>query len=266
MILRNGTVIFECDKNNNGQEMDNYSQRNNELVWPSKEDYPNAQYRTSWKNTCNVTSYIMALSYSGFIFPVGKYKQPEDNLAYHILTSKTILQAYKERQPAMYENFIKCLKGKCTKEELKNVYFPNELHDYLCMGANEWLGTKAAKFSTSINFKKALWKFLVEDNLPMVISTSFGGYGHIVVVTGVIYNEEDYNEHKDDEELPEITPKAIIVDDPWGKYDPEKDAYTTTYNGNDIEIPWQRVISSVKPYKSETLKWAHMFNHSAATI
>lgn len=266
MIRKNGLVIFECDKDEAGNEILNSTQRNNEIVWPPKDKFPNAQYRTSWANTCNATSYVMALEYAGFKFPSGKFKQPEDNLTYHILNSKTIMDAYKKGQPAMYANFIKSLEGKCTEEELKNMYFPNELHDYLCMGANEWIGTTAAKFSTNINFKKALWKFFVKDNLPMVISTNFGGFGHIVVVTGVIYKESDYEAHKDDEECPEIAPESIIIDDPWGKYNPRTNKYDAPNSGNDITVPWDRVVESVKPCKSDTLKWAHIFSHSIATI
>lgn len=271
MIEKNGIVTFECDKDKDGNEIGNSSQRNNELVWPSETAKPKAQYRTSWKNMCNVTSYVMGLEYSGFIFPSGKYKQPEDNLGYHILTSPTVLAEFKKRQPAMYNLFIKSLEGGCNKAELDVLYFPTELHDYLSMGANEWIGTKATRFSQNINFKKALWRYMVEDNLPMVISTNFGGFGHIVCVTGVQYNKAEWEKgvefRKENlEELPEITPVSIIIDDPWGKYNPKTNKYDAPSGGNDLIIPWERVVASVKPYNSEKVKWAHTFSHAVATV
>lgn len=260
-----GIVQFECDRDSNGKELDNYSQRNNEIIWPPNETHPKAQYRTSFKNVCNTTSYVMALLYAGYKFPSGKYKQPEDNLAYFILTDERIRSEYKKRQPAMYDLFIKSLEGKCTENELKNMYFPNELHDYLCLGANKWIGTEAAKFSTTIDFKKALWKYFVNGNLPMVISTNFGGYGHIVVVTGVQFSTETYNKIKETQDF-SLEPLSIIIDDPWGKYNYKTDKYDAPNNGNDIIIPWDIVVKRVKPYNSSTVKWAHTFNHSVATI
>ena len=131
MLEKNGIVTFECDKDKDGNEIVNSSQRNNELIWPSETAKPKAQYRTNWTNMCNVTSMIMGLEHSGFIFPSGKYKQPEDNLGLHILTSPTILAEFKKRQPAMYNLFIKSLEGSCNKAELDTMYFPTELHDYL---------------------------------------------------------------------------------------------------------------------------------------
>ena len=59
MLEKNGIVTFECDKDKDGYEIVNSSQRNNELIWPSETAKPKAQYRTSWKNMCNVTSMIM---------------------------------------------------------------------------------------------------------------------------------------------------------------------------------------------------------------
>ena len=215
---------------------------------------------------CNVTSYVMALEYAGWNFPVGQYKQPEDNLGKFILTSKEVIDKYAKECPAMYKSFLRCLEGQCSQKELENVYFPNELHDYLCFGANKWIGSTAAKFNTNIDFKKALWKFMVKDNLPMVISTKFGGFGHIVCVTGVQYTEADYNAHKDDTELPSLKPISIIVDDPWGKYNPKTNKYDAPNNGNDIIVPWDRVVTTVKPCDSETVKWAHTFNHGIATV
>lgn len=270
MKEKNGILYFECDLDNRGCELDNYSQRNNILVWPSVEDKPNAQYRTNWKNTCNVTSLIMGLTYSGFKLPAGKYEQPEDNLGEFILTNKDVLAKYQKECPAMYNAWIKSLDGKCNKSELDNAYPPTELHDYLSYGANLWVGTKATQFSTKLNFKKSLWRYMVTDNKPIVVSTNFGGLGHIVTVTGVSYKKEDYQRGKfvseKTKEVPEITPYSVMVDDSWGKFNPKTNKYDLPSGGNDIEVPWQVVVKQFKPYNSETVKWGHTFNEPIAKI
>ena len=275
MTEKNGIVTFESDKDKNGNEILNSSQRNNQLVFPDPKKYPKAQYTTSWKNECNVTSMIMGLEYSGWTFPKGKYNQPEDNLAYFILTDKQILDAYKKGQPAMYDLWQKSFLGKCTQKELDSVYPPNELHDYLSKGTNLWLGSTATSFSTNVNFKRALWDNMVHDNLPLVISTTFGGFGHIVCVTGVQYKKNDYESINAaqnlkttnwEQLLDDVDPVSIIVDDPWGKYNPKTNKYDAPNGGNDIIIPWDVVVARVKPANSSKIKWAHTFKHGMATI
>jgi hypothetical protein len=110
---------------------------------------------------------------------------------------------------------------------------------------------------------------MVDDNLPMVISTTFGGYGHIVCVTGVQYKKEDYqtiraakniNANNLDEIINSINPVAIIVDDPWGKYNPKTNKYDAPSGGNDVVVPWNVVVARVKPANSPIIKWAHQIN------
>lgn len=275
MTEKNGILTFECDKDSNGNEILNSTQRNNELVFPDPKKYPKSQYTTKWSNECNVTSYAMFLEYSGAKFPSGPYKQPEDNLGYFILTDKRIIDHYKSKQPVLYNAWIKALKGIATKEDLKSAYPPNELHDYLCTGANLWLGYDAAKFSTNVNFKKALWDNMVDDNLPLVISTTFGGFGHIVCVSGVQYKKEDYlalraakdlNANNFNEMLNTTDPVAIIVDDPWGKYNPKTNKYDAPNGGNDIIVPWDVVVARVKPANSTLTKWCHQINKRGMAI
>lgn len=218
----------------------------------------------------------MGMEYSGWLFPSGKYKQPEDNLGYYILTDPTVLTKYKTGQLAMYNLWQKSLLGKCTASELNNVYPPTELHDYLSFGTNQWIGSKATQFSTKTNFLEALWNNMVKDNLPIVISTTFGGFGHIVCCTGVQYKKEDYIAiSKDINQIKardEVTgkllhaPYAIIIDDPWGKYNPNTNKYDAPNCGNDIVIPWDVVVARVKPAGSDNNKWTHTFNHGMATV
>lgn len=275
MTEKNGIVTFECDKDSKGNEILNSSQRNNELVFPDPKKYPKAQYTTNWKNMCNVTSYIMFLEYSGAKFPSGKFNQPEDNLGYFILTDKRILEKYRKSQPVLYNAWQKTFTGTATKADIENAYPPTELHDYLSMGANLWLGYEASGFSTNVNFKKKLWEEMVENDNPLVISTTFGGFGHIVCVTGVQYNKNDYEAIKAtkltggnvDAMIDSVTPVGIIIDDPWGKYNPKTNKYDAPNGGNDIVIPWDVVVARVKPANSKSVKWAHFIkNKGMATV
>lgn len=265
MRKENGLIIFECDKDENGKEIPNFSQRNNQLVWPSVKAKPKAQYRTNWTNMCNVTAMVMSLSYAGFTLPDGPYSQPEDNLGLFILTDKVLLDKWKNQAPAQYDLFIKSLDGKLTKEQVdRYLYFPTELHDYLSLGVNRWLGTTATKFTTSYSFKKMLELEMVFGNLPIVLSTTFGGFGHIVCCTGVAY--KDGTVFSDKEEVPGPTPAGIYVDDPWGKYNPTTNKYDAPNGGNDIFIPWDVVVKRVKPANSENVKWMHLFYHGLAAV
>ena len=279
MRKENGLVIFECDKDANGKEILNSSQRNNELVWPSEKSKPKAQYRTSWKNMCNVTSMVMGLEYAGYSFPDGKWKQPEDNLAEFILTSKDVLEHWKNKCPAQYDLFVKSLEGKLTAEQVKrDLLFPTEIHTYLSMGVCKWIGTTATYFRTYESFIESLWVNMVEDDLPLVISTTFGGFGHIVCCTGVAYDEKEYEAAKSIESAltcPKCgtavtanfpTPKGIYVDDPWGKYNPKTNQYDAPNGGNDIFIPWDVVVARVKPCGSTDIKWAHSFRKGIASV
>lgn len=274
MLKKNGLVTCRCDLRDDGSEILNSTQRNNEIIWPSKEEHPSAQYVTSWKNTCSTTSMIMALEYAGWKLPQGKYKQPEDNLTYFILTDERIREAYKRGQPVMYETWMKSLAGQCSKQELANVYPPNELHAYLSMGTNLWLGSTATQFSTNVSFVKALWRFLVYDNLPLVVSTNFGSFGHIVTVVGATWSELDFERgdklfyDSKKKEYPEIEPQSILVDDPWGNLDLRKNVYPAGGggSGNNKTIPWDFVVEHVKPLGSRTCKWAHSFKHGIAAV
>lgn len=236
-----------------------FSQRNNELVWPSVKAKPKAQYRTNWLNMCNATSMINALCRAGYSLPDGRWKQPEDNLAEFILTNKELLNKWRTQAPAQYDLFIKSLDGQLTEEQVKkHLYFPNELHDYLSLGTNLWIGTTATRFYVDKSFKQNLMDELVFDDCPIVISTTFGGMGHIVCCTGVAYNEVDESSLLVYGNTPP-TPAGIIVDDPWGKYNPETNTYDAPSGGNDIFIPWDVVVKRVKPAGSTDTKWMHLF-------
>ena len=236
---------YKCDNNKL-----NYSQRNNTLSWPLKEEYPNAQYFITWKNMCNVTSMVMAADYAGYSFPKGQYEQPEDNFGKFLLESKEVDEFYRKQDPYSYNIWRKSLIGECSKEELVNCYPPTEIHGCLSYGLNLWLNQDAVEFKTDFNFKKLLFNNTVVSKKPVVVSTKFGGMGHIVCVSGVTYNYNFINE--------DLTPDSIIVDDPWGKFNPKTNIYDAPSGGNDIIVPWDKALALLKQYDSE-IKWAHRF-------
>lgn len=270
MTEKNGIVTFKCDEG-----FLNSTQRNNEYKLLSK----TGQTLVDWKGECNVTSYVMALEYAGWKFPKGRFKQTEDNLAEHIIESEKIDNDFNVTMRALWKEWHDAKEGKLSDAEIKKVTPPIEIHKYLSMGANEWLNCRTAtSFNERIDFPKALWRYLVDDNLPMVISTTFGGFGHIVCVTGVQYSKADWEkgveEQKEKKEpgkiyTPSVKPTAIIVDDPWGNASKTRfESYPAGGggSGNDIIVPWDIVVKKVKPLNSTSQKWAHTFNHGAAIV
>lgn len=274
MIKKNGILTFKSDLKPDGTEILNSTQRNNQISWPSPNKFPKSQIIVSWKNTCNVTSIVMGLEYSGWNFPVGQYSQPEDNLAKFILESEEIDSLYAKKLPAMYSSYKRALNGQCSPSELNNVYTPIELHEFLAKGTNLWLGSTAVEFRTNINFKKALWSSMVESNLPIVLSTTFGGFGHVVTCVGFSITESEYEKalsyRKKTNELPDdYEIESIIVDDPWGNASKSKFASYPAGgggSGNNLTVPWDIVVSRVKPVNSTLVKWGHMFKHGIATV
>lgn len=257
-----------------GDESKYYSQRNNQLVWPDKNKFPNSQIKVDWATMCNVTAMCEALDIAGWKFPVGVHDQAEDNLGQFILDSKKIDDMYSKKLPAMYKSYIRALLGQATQAELKEVYTPIELHDFLSAGTNLWIGSTATQFSTATNFKKALWLNFVEHNLPIVLSTTFGGFGHIVVCTGFNIAEEEFQKaykfRKANKQLPDdFKVDSIIVDDPWGNCSKSSfNSYPAGGGGKGcrIDVPWDIVVKKIKPLNSETVKWTHTFKEGVAII
>jgi hypothetical protein len=166
--------------------------------------------------SCNVTSMCMALDYMGYSFPEGKYTQPEDNL----------------------REFIEA-KG-----------WSPEVHDQLSQGANEWIGRRAAFFSTGILINEVISEIIASR--PVVMSGTFPGYpkprleplNHVVCLVGFEWEGNNYNE----------TPTCAVVDDPYGN---TMDNWRG--NGNDVKIPWGLFVSWMKPQKDTRAKWGHLF-------
>jgi hypothetical protein len=189
----------------------NFSQRNNELT-------PLV--------TCQVTSIIMGLSYTGWKFPAGKYEQPEDNL-----------KAY-------------------FTEQGKNP----EIHADLAEYTNRWLGKTAVSFSTKRTISQMVNE--ITDGRPVIVSGQFPGFptkrtrplGHVVCLVGCEWQPANA-------ENPVAAPDFFIIDDPYG--DTLND---WKGSGNDIRLDAGTFYDWMKPEKDRGVKWGHFINypHDAA--
>lgn len=252
MIRKDGLIYFSCDENK-----ENYSQRNNEFVWHNKD-------AKVWAGTmCNVTSYVMAADYAGFKFPDGKYSQPEDNFADFIRADPRVDTYYKKVMPA---EWMKWNAGK------KDAYSPMEIHTVLSYAFNLWMDCEKdqlSKFLDNCNFPAALYNNFVKGSLPIIVSGAFPyasnpnkKLNHIVVCTGVVYDEKEFDAYqKCSTPAGYLTPKMIKIDDPYGNV--LKDWQGT---GNDCYLTWRYCIDNLKPLKSTSLKWAHVFSKPAAIV
>jgi hypothetical protein len=190
----------------------NYSQRNNELL-------PHA--------SCNTTSIVMALDYIGYTLPKGEYRQPEDNLT-----------AFMD-SPLMLEYRNDWAKSMGVLWPLQ--YRPAELLHCLEIGTNEWLGKQAVTYNDSIDSHNIFFEIM--QGRPVVLSTAFTSYGHIVTLVGIETPQKNIYE-PDEIRLDTIT--KIFIDDPWGNVTKDYKAGI----GNDVEITMPFFFSKVKHINS----------------
>jgi hypothetical protein len=186
----------------------NFSQRNNAIM-------PLA--------TCQVTSMVMGLSYLGWEFPEGKYKQPEDNLeAYFLAQGKN-----------------------------------HEIHANLAEYTNRWLGKAAVSFSTQRMLSQIVNE-LVEGR-PVIMSGQFPGFptrrikplGHVVCLAGCEWQPAHA-------ENPVANPDFFIIDDPYGNTLNDWNG-----SGNDIKLDAETFYSWLKPEKNRGIKWGHFLKRPA---
>jgi len=247
---KDGKIIFDVSEG-----LPNYSQRNNEFKWAHPK---NPKLTMDGLSMCNVTSMVMALHYIGFKFPNGKFTQPEDNLCEFIFTSKEVDDYYKKVMPAMWEQFNK---GDT------NAYCPNLIHAVLAYATNLWMGTSCVTFKDAALITDII-KEIVEFNRPVVMSGTFpykyangnmGTIGHINVLVGCIFNENDENFINQ----PSVKPETFIVDDPYGNW---KQNFAANSSGNDTLFSYAEFIKYYKTLNDTQRKFAHIFKNAAALI
>jgi len=199
-------MIYKADKGK-----PNYSQRNNEIK-------PLV--------SCNVTSMVMALCYLGYEFPKGRYRQPEDNLRYHIENDQFCKRYYQDY---------------CQRNPWAKGIPAVQIHDVLNWGTNNWMGTQCTHFQSNIPIEEMIHE--IKCGRPVVISGSFYREGkepldHIVALVG--YNDET---------------NEACYDDPYGRtYEWSPEA-----SGNDTWVSWELFIRDIKPVGNPNIKMGHLF-------
>jgi len=212
----------------------NYSQRNNKVR-------PMA--------TCNTTSMIMGLIYSGIKLPIiPNGIQPEDALTKFLLEDQRVDDYYKKMHLAEYQKYISS--GKNPNKS----YPPNELHVVLAYGTNLWVGQQVVTFSFNATINQIL--FSLVKGKAVVQSGFWSGLNHITCIVGFETDQENIKEVKTPNDIDLSKVKNIIMDDPFGDY---KTGYKVQL-GNDIIVPYKDYMSFTKPLGLLN-KWAHFISN-----
>jgi hypothetical protein len=198
-------------------------------------------------STCNTTSVIMALQYSGVILPPKKeLDQYEDLLTDFLLKDSRVDAFYKKTDLKNYSEWKDNPNG-------KYVIPPNEYHVVLAYGTNLWLDSLAPiiKFTTQSSIQEIAFNLIKKR--VCVVSGVWSGLRHIVCVVGLKSFQEnlEFINRQSDIDLSKI--QSFIIDDPFGDY---KSFYKNT-NGNDIEVPINEFINNTRDLGKTTNKWAH---------
>jgi len=200
----------------------NFSQRNNER---------------DPHNACNVTSMVMALAYLDYVFPKGKYDQPEDNLHDHISNNPECVKHYSD--------FV-------SKNPWAAGIPPMQIHDILSWCTNHWIGKQVTSFSTNRSTPTIFAE--LRSGKPIVLSGDFPfvtskgvrtTLGHIVVLVGAEWNEGNSG-----------NPDRVIIDDPYGNT-----LNNFQGSGNDVVLSWDQFVKWIKPHNSTAIKWGHFFKN-----
>lgn len=243
----------------------NYSQRNNEYKHYGAGDFKGLD--VSAETMCNVTALCQSLDYNGFVFPKGKYKQPEDNLADFIMNSKEVDNYYKTHAPVLYRDYKAGKKTKNKKgKEIANYYTPNEVHCVLAFAVNKWLGCTADTFKENV----PIWTIVNEllEGRSCVVSGVFNGLNHIVSLVGCKWGYSNFEGKSLEACLNLITknkvrPTSFIIDDPYGNW---KKGYQAGFSGNNSELSYSEFIKMIKPVDNNLIKMCHLIKNGAALI
>ena len=197
--------------------------------------------------TCNTTSMIMGLEYSGYTFPqVPPGTQPEDALTKFLLTDKRVENYYLSIDPANARIWLN------NREDTRNTIPPNEYHAVLAYGTNIWMGKRVVTFYPQYSILNII-RDLYFYQKPCVQSSTWGNFHHIVCTVGFIAESDRAWVSEQDINLSALT--HIIIDDPFG--DPLTNFLDP--DGDNIELPIATYIQHIKPLSNTSHKWAHVF-------
>jgi hypothetical protein len=187
----------------------NFSQRNNE-VRPLE--------------SCNTTSYTMAMSYI-----------PE---LWEMFKDSPVNKKYAKRFPQEEDRL---------QQFLLDIELDPTVHADLLKGVTHFMGRPVSTFSTALRRTEMIGELL--KGKPVVLSGTFPGfpramdkpYGHIVVLVGAQFRNID-------------KPEYMIIDDPYGDT-----LQNWNGSGDDIAIPWDLFVQWFKPVGNPDIFWAHTF-------
>lgn len=198
--------------------------------------------------TCNDTSMVAFLSYSGIALPTDpKYPDIVDSLTNFMLTDLRVDAQYQKLFPVQYNAYIAA-----DKDPNKSTP-PNEIHPVLSYGANLWLGKQpgeVTKFRWDMSFQEVLFEFL--KGHAVVQSGVFNGLHHVVCPVGFITNQKNIHDVKQVTDIDMSLVGQIIIDDPYGNFH-------QLYQNHD----GQGVLMTPDEYRSmfnypgNDLKWTH---------
>jgi hypothetical protein len=200
--------------------------------------------------TCNTTSMVAALIYTGFTLPESKiYTQPEDNLTNFLLNDPRVDAEYQKLFPAEYKKYIDC------KKDPKQSYPPNELHPILSYGTNLWMGKQVGEI-TKFRWDATVQTVLFETikGRAVVQSGIWNKLHHVTCMVGFVTNQENIKDITDAKEIDLSQLDHIIMDDSFGDY---HSGYLVQ-KGNDIRVTLEEYHSYVQVVDQD-LKWAHFF-------
>lgn len=210
-----------------------YSQRNNE-VRPLI--------------TCNDTSMITFLSYSGITLPLDPvYAQPEDSLTNFMLTDPRVDVQYQRLFPIQYNAYIAA-----GKDPTKSTP-PNEIHPVLSYGTNLWLGKQpgeVTKFRWDMSIQEMLFEFL--KGHAVVQSGAFDGLHHVVCPVGFTTRQENIHKAKQPSDIDTSLVDFIIINDPYGNFQQNY----INHDGQSVVMTLSEHRSMMN-YPSQDLKWTH---------
>lgn len=243
----------------------NYSQRNNQYTHKANSLDVND---VTASTMCNVTSLCQSGDYNGYIFPKGKYSQPEDNFADFIMNSKEVDDYYRIHCPALYNDYVV---GKHSTKNGKTVieyYTPNEVHCVLAYAFNQWLGFTADTFKENAPIMDIVNELI--EGRSCVISGVFNRLHHIVSLVGCEWkfnNAPEDNEYRLIENIKKnkILPTKFIIDDPYGKWN-APNGYKSGLSGNNAELTRDQFFEMIKPVNNKSIKYCHLLKQGAVTI
>jgi hypothetical protein len=201
------------------------------------------QRDNTWRphGSCNVTSYVMAGENAGVGMP------GDENLFLSFMSRPRWYVEIRRRFNWAYETN--------DKGEITYLYPPEQIHDLLAQGFDDWTGNSKSTFNTCWTRRELICAILA--GAGVVLSGKFpykGGRSirHIVCLSGFETLQDDIRDCPEGAVDPERV-RAWILDDPYGDFRTEYEVK----DGNGVRLPVAAFNQFVKG-NGPDCKWAHV--------